>query len=219
MKTIEQINNLDKKIKELINKHLDSDWNFKIEYSSFPKAWCGCNVKGNIIWLDGYLFTNCDNDTLITDILLHEIAHVIVGYDNGHGDEWHDCFIAIGGNGCACRSTNEELFLKQFFADIMAKHLDSRWKFEISESNGKWVGFCDYTDHIIRIEREFFYFATIEQLIDLLLHEIAHAIVGYAFHHGKKWKSLYISIGGSGANGTVGFHDKNGMAVYNVQKK
>lgn len=40
--------------------------------------------------------------------------------------------------------------------------------------------------------------ATKEEIIEAILHEVAHALVGPGFGHGEVWKAKYLEIGGNG---------------------
>jgi len=50
-------------------------------------------------------------------------------------------------------------------------------------------------------------FSTEKEFKNIVLHEIAHAIVG-EFNHGKKWKSKFIELGGNGEESSAIDYEK-----------
>lgn len=55
--------------------------------------------------------------------------------------------------------------------------------------NGRRLyGCCRYSKKEIWLSLQFINSATDEQILDVILHEIAHALVGLGIGHGKRWK-------------------------------
>lgn len=68
------------------------------------------------------------------------------------------------------------------------------WTFEWDRSK-KRFGYCLYSRKLISMSKELSALNTVEQFIDTLRHEIAHAIVGPGHHHGRTWKLAAIAVG------------------------
>ena len=77
----------------------------------------------------------------------------------------------------------------------LARHLDaSKWNFDFD--NGKRrAGLCNYTDRRITISKHLVGIHTIDDTLQVLAHEIAHALTGKNEGHGKKWLATAKSLG------------------------
>lgn len=65
-------------------------------------------------------------------------------------------------------------------------------------------GKCNYRTKTITLSRKLTETAPVSQVLDTILHEIAHAMAGFDAGHGPLWKSVHRSIGGNGqSTGTV----------------
>ena len=73
------------------------------------------------------------------------------------------------------------------------------WKIKFNKSK-KNYGLCDGSKRVIYLSKTLLKISTEEEVLDTILHEIAHAIVGYGFGHGKKWKEKAIEIGCKSVN-------------------
>ena len=75
------------------------------------------------------------------------------------------------------------------------RFLDAKkWTFDFD--NGKRrAGLCNYTDHRITISKHLVGIHTIDESLQVLAHEIAHALTGKNEGHGKKWLATAKSIG------------------------
>lgn len=73
-------------------------WMFAFDHAK-TRYGC-CHHSTNMITLSRYLVL--DEKTpmrVIKNVLLHEIAHALVGYDEGHSEVWRRCAIRIGCDG------------------------------------------------------------------------------------------------------------------------
>ena len=78
---------------------------------------------------------------------------------------------------------------------LMATHLDVQlWQFGWDNARRR-AGLCNYTDKRITISTYLAQVHTIDETIQVVLHEIAHALCGKDIGHGKKWLETAISIG------------------------
>jgi len=57
------------------------------------------------------------------------------------------------------------------------------------------LGTCHYRERTITISREFAELNSEAQMVDTVLHEIAHAIVGIGYDHGPVWKQACLLVG------------------------
>ena len=88
---------------ELMCQHglLDSGWYFEFD-SAVRRAGC-CNYCLKKISLSARL-TEIRDEAFVRDTILHEIAHALVGYKNGHNRIWKAKAKEIGCNGQRCYS-------------------------------------------------------------------------------------------------------------------
>ena len=83
--------------------------------------------------------------------------------------------------------------------DLLARHqaesgLDADWGFGFDLSTVRG-GVCRYADRRIDLSVSYCHRATRAEIVDTLLHEIAHAIVGHEHHHDAVWKAAALAIG------------------------
>ena len=57
------------------------------------------------------------------------------------------------------------------------------------------AGLCNYTKRRITLSKHFVEHASSEEIEQVLLHEIAHALAGQSAGHGPKWKKQASDIG------------------------
>ncbi len=77
----------------------------------------------------------------------------------------------------------------------MAKHLDMGvWTFGW-DSAKKRLGVCKYDQHLISLSRYFVDLHSIDEIDQVMRHEIAHALAGPKAGHGPKWKKIATDIG------------------------
>ncbi len=86
-------------------------------------------------------------------------------------------------------------FVKALAERKMAEHLDlENWKFEFD--NGKRrAGQCDYTNQQIQLSKYLVEIHTVDESMQTLLHEVAHALAGHEAGHSKAWLKIAKSIG------------------------
>lgn len=68
------------------------------------------------------------------------------------------------------------------------------WKFKFDRAL-KRAGLCSYTKKTISLSGHFVLRNPIEEVLDTILHEIAHVIAGPAAKHGPIWKATCLKIG------------------------
>ena len=82
--------------------------------------------------------------------------------------------------------------------DLIAHHLDEReWSFAFDNAKMR-AGLCDYRAKRISLSRYLAARYDGEEVRQILLHEIAHALAGSKAGHGPKWKAVAKGIGYDG---------------------
>jgi RimJ/RimL family protein N-acetyltransferase/predicted SprT family Zn-dependent metalloprotease len=77
----------------------------------------------------------------------------------------------------------------------MAEHIDlENWQFGFDSARRR-AGLCNYTTKTISISRYLVDIHTIDESMQVVLHEVAHAMCGKREGHNKKWLATAKSIG------------------------
>lgn len=79
----------------------------------------------------------------------------------------------------------------------MAEHGLNDWSFQF-DSSVRRRGYCSYTQRFISLSKPLTELRTEEAVLNTILHEIAHALVGYGHGHGKVWYEQALTIGCNG---------------------
>jgi len=80
---------------------------------------------------------------------------------------------------------------------LLNQHGLKWWRFRFDHST-RCAGSCNYSDRRITLSFELARIAPDAEILDTLLHEIAHALVGKKHNHDAVWKAKAIEIGCSG---------------------
>ena len=74
------------------------------------------------------------------------------------------------------------------------------WKFQYDRAVTR-CGSCRFDKKLITLSRHFVGDQTVEheKIVDVIIHECAHAVVGPSVGHGPAWRSKAIDMGGTGA--------------------
>ena len=84
---------------------------------------------------------------------------------------------------------------EQLTNKYLTLHLpDSGWSFKWDNAIGR-LGVCKYKSKTISLSKRWVASLPESEVIDTILHEIAHAIAGFKAHHGYKWKQACIKLG------------------------
>lgn len=81
---------------------------------------------------------------------------------------------------------------------LLAQHKLDAWRFEFDHSTRR-AGCCHFRDQRITLAFDLARNGTHTEIRDTLLHEIAHALVGWKHHHDAVWRAKAQELGGSGA--------------------
>jgi len=88
--------------------------------------------------------------------------------------------------------------LERLAKNLMIKHKLLDWKFSWNTRCKSRGGCTKYDEKIIEITQEYALKITKEMFINTVLHEIAHALVGYKNAHNQVWKKKALAIGCNG---------------------
>lgn len=81
---------------------------------------------------------------------------------------------------------------------LMRRHgLGADWKFQFDDATSR-AGYCNYSRKRISLAWQYCLNASAAERRDTILHEIAHALVGYSHHHDRVWKAKALEIGCNG---------------------
>jgi predicted SprT family Zn-dependent metalloprotease len=82
---------------------------------------------------------------------------------------------------------------------LIALHLDARvWSFGFDNAKTR-AGQCNYTAHRITVSRYLAARYEDDEIHQILLHEVAHALAGSTAAHGPRWVGIARSIGYEGS--------------------
>ena len=77
---------------------------------------------------------------------------------------------------------------------LIALHLDPSWTFAFDSAKRR-AGLCNYTHRRISVSRYLAAKFDDDEIHQVLLHEVAHAIAGSAARHGPRWKKVARDLG------------------------
>ena len=80
---------------------------------------------------------------------------------------------------------------------LITMHLDPTWTFGFDTAKTR-AGLCNYTDKKITVSRYLASRYEDDEIHQVLLHEVAHAIAGSRAGHGPKWKAVAAELGYEG---------------------
>ena len=91
------------------------------------------------------------------------------------------------------------------WADALIQlHLDpTRWTFDFDNAKRR-AGQCNYSKHRITVSRYLAPRFDDDEMYQILLHEVAHALAGPGAGHGPRWKSIARELGYEGGRTHTG---------------
>ena len=78
--------------------------------------------------------------------------------------------------------------------ELMSRHGVTGWTFGFNRGK-RTMGLCRYKEKRIELSYHFVIRNVAEEVRDVILHEIAHALAGHAAGHGPKWRARCREIG------------------------
>jgi len=76
-------------------------------------------------------------------------------------------------------------------------HLDKTWSFGFDNAKTR-AGLCNYTDRRITVSKYLAARYEDDEIHQVLLHEVAHAMAGTRAGHGPRWKAIAADLGYEG---------------------
>ncbi|ADJ55308.1 hypothetical protein RB16p004 [Escherichia phage RB16] len=104
--------------------------------------------------------------------------------------------------------TRSDMEITIWAKSIMAKHGLSHWSFKINGRFKRTLGCCSYSKREIQLRRKHVEEDTYDCILDTLMHEIAHALVGYGAGHGPVWQRKAIELGAKPTSSKVRVREK-----------
>ena len=80
---------------------------------------------------------------------------------------------------------------------LIEQHNLKSWSFKLNNAKRR-LGQCDFYKREISVSKEFAQLNDKKRVMNTILHEIAHALVGYKHKHNIVWKEKAKSIGCDG---------------------
>ena len=81
--------------------------------------------------------------------------------------------------------------------DLMQQHGLIGWRFGWNSKRSSF-GTCKYRPKVIELSKLLTPLRPKDEVINTILHEIAHALVGIGHHHDEVWRRKFVSLGGDG---------------------
>jgi predicted SprT family Zn-dependent metalloprotease len=132
---------------------------------------------------------------------LHQVKTAVYLHDAGGRAAFESAGFLVGrefgaGGKRAVRLTCDRYDLVRNLCEaLMGEHLDLEvWKFGY-DSAKKRLGACHWDDHRLTVSRYLVDLHSLDEIDQVMRHEIAHALAGSNAGHGPKWKKLATSIG------------------------
>jgi predicted SprT family Zn-dependent metalloprotease len=109
----------------LLKEHGLEEWTLKFTAS---RRRFGCCWHGKSLITMSKEMTKLNSEFAVKNVLLHEIAHALVGFGEGHGPVWKEKAISIGCDGIRCYDRSEHVVI---------------------EAPKRWIGKCPNCGHEI----------------------------------------------------------------------
>lgn len=91
----------------------------------------------------------------------------------------------------------ESVDVRRWAEELIKHHLDPKWSFEFDNAKTR-AGLCNYTVKKITVSRYLAARYDDDEIQQVLLHEVAHALAGSRAGHGPKWRVVAASLGYEG---------------------
>ena len=87
--------------------------------------------------------------------------------------------------------------MRTWASALITLHLDPGWTFGFDNAKTR-AGLCNYTDKRISVSKYLAARYEDDEIHQVLLHEVAHAMAGTHAGHGPKWKAIAKDLGYEG---------------------
>jgi predicted SprT family Zn-dependent metalloprotease len=155
--------------------------------------WFGRGLGGEAIQLVlEHVFNNTKLSKLTLEVL-NDNARAIGAYEKSGFQPGRE--FSEGKNRFLRMSCDRYDFIRALAERKMAEHIDlENWQFGFDSAKRR-AGLCNYTNKTITISRYLVDIHTIDESMQVVLHEVAHAMCGKREGHNKKWLATAKSIG------------------------
>lgn len=99
-----------------------------------------------------------------------------------------------GGGPLDLRSDTQLARVRVWADALIDLHLDRSWTFAFDHARTR-AGSCDYTRKRITVSRHIAAISSDDDIHQVLLHEVAHALAGSKAGHGARWKRISQQLG------------------------
>lgn len=155
--------------------------------------WFGRGLGGEAIKLVLEHVFNGTKLSKITLEVLTENARAIGAYEKSGFQPGRE--FSEGKNRFLRMSCDRYDYIRALAERKMAEHLDlENWQFGFDSAKRR-AGLCNYTNKTITISRYLVDIHSIDESMQVVLHEVAHAMCGKREGHNKKWLATAKSIG------------------------
>ena len=96
---------------ELMKQH-GLEYRFRFEFDNAKRRFGSCRFNPRFITLSKHL-TQLNDYKVVKNVILHEIAHALVGPENGHNWVWKQTAIEIGCDGERCYSKEDTILVER----------------------------------------------------------------------------------------------------------
>lgn len=155
--------------------------------------WFGRGLGGEAIQMVlEHVFNNTKLSKITLEVLT-ENARAIGAYEKSGFQPGRE--FSEGKNRFLRMSCDRYDFIRALAERKMAEHIDlENWQFGFDSAKRR-AGLCNYTNKTITISRYLVDIHTIDESMQVVLHEVAHAMCGKREGHNKKWLATAKSIG------------------------
>jgi predicted SprT family Zn-dependent metalloprotease len=87
--------------------------------------------------------------------------------------------------------------VRMWASALIDLHLDRSWSFGFDNAKTR-AGLCNYTEKRITVSRYLAARYEDDEIHQVLLHEVAHAVAGSRAGHGPRWKAIAAELGYEG---------------------
>jgi len=133
------LNNAMRLANDLLIQHGLSDWRFKFD-QAVRRFGC-CKYRYKTITLSAPI-TEINDESVVRNVILHEIAHALVGRGHGHGIVWKRKAVEIGCTGDRCYNPKEVNTPQSKYIAVCPKCEHVHKKHRMTGSRRSSCGYC-----------------------------------------------------------------------------
>jgi len=89
----------------------------------------------------------------------------------------------------------KQAHIEDLATDLISQWLTDDWQFKWDHAKTRF-GLCNYARKTIQLSKKLAPFLNDKEIVDVIIHEIAHALAGHKNSHNHIWKQQVIKLGG-----------------------